>query len=310
MSEHTTPGCAVIGPLLYLTVTVETEAGGVGGVHLHPGGQGFWIARMLQVLGCDERLISPIGGEAGTVLAALLPDWDIDFHAVCTSISSPTQVHDRRSGERVELVAVETPQLNRHEADDLYGAALEAGLRCGAVVLTSAGDTMLPDEAYARLVKDLNANGTRVFCDLHGEALAAALEGGELEALKVSEDDLIADGWEMGSEPQAIEAARELVARGAHTVVVSRAESPAVACIGGRVVRVTPPTVAEVDHRGAGDSMTAGVVVGHLRGFDEIDAVRLGAAAGAGNVTRHGLGSGDPDLIAELAELVEIEDLP
>ncbi len=51
MSDHTTPACAVIGPLLYLTVTVETEAGGVEGVHLHPGGQGFWIARMLQVLG-------------------------------------------------------------------------------------------------------------------------------------------------------------------------------------------------------------------------------------------------------------------
>ncbi len=155
-------------------------------------------------------------------MAALLPDWGIDFNAVQTTISSPTQIHDRRSGERVELVAVETPQLNRHEADDLYGAALEAGLRCGAVVLTSAGDTMLPDEAYSRLVKDLNANGTRVFCDLHGEALAAALEGGELEALKISEDDLIADGWKMGSEPQAIEAAQALVARGAHTVVVSR----------------------------------------------------------------------------------------
>jgi 1-phosphofructokinase len=310
MSNNTAPACAIIGPLLYLTVTVEVEAGGMEGVHLHPGGQGFWIARMMRVLGCDHRLVSPIGGEAGTVLTALLPDWGIEFDAVQTSISSPTQIHDRRSGERVELVAVDTPQLNRHEADDLYGAVLEAGLHAGAVVLTSAGDTMLPDESYGRLVKDFNANGTRVFGDLHGEALAAALEGGELEALKISEDDLIADGCKMGSEPQAIEAAQALVARGAHTVVVSRAESPAVACVDGRVVRITPPPITEVDHRGAGDSMTAGIVVGRLRGMGEIDAIHLGAAAGAGNVSRHGLGSGDPELIAELAEHVTIEDIP
>lgn len=310
MSDQTRPACAIIGPLLYLTVTVEVEAGDVERVHLHPGGQGFWVARMLQVLGCDHRLVSPIGGEAGTVLTALLPDWGIEFDVIQTSINTPTQIHDRRSGERVELVAVETPQLNRHEADDLYGAALQAGLRSGAVVLTSAGDTMLPDEAYCRLIKDFNANGTRVFCDLHGDALVNALEGGDLEVLKISEDDLIADGWEMGSESQAIDAAKALVARGAHTVVLSRAESPAVACIDGRVVRITPPPVTEVDHRGAGDSMTAGIVVGRLRGLDEIDAIRLGAAAGTGNVTRHGLGSGDPDLIAELAELVKIEDIP
>lgn len=139
--DHT-PHCEVLGPLLYLTVTVEQEAG-ADRVHLHPGGQGFWIARMLEVLGCSPQLVSPIGGEAGTVLTALMSDWAIEFSAVRTSIDSPTQVHDRRSGERVELVEVESPRLDRHGADDLYAAALEAALRCNAVVLTSGGDTVL-----------------------------------------------------------------------------------------------------------------------------------------------------------------------
>jgi 1-phosphofructokinase len=264
---------------------------------------------MLEVLGCASRLVSPIGGEAGTVLAAVMSDWSIECTAVPTSISSPTQIHDRRSGERVELVTAEVPLLDRHGADDLYAAALEAALRCNAVVLTSGGDTVLPDEAYGRLVKDLNANGTRVFCDLHDGALAAVLESGEIDALKISEDDLRVDGWAVGSEPQAIDAAKQLADRGAHMVVVSRADEPAVACLDGRVVRVTPPPVAEVDHRGAGDSMTAGIGVGLLRGLDPMDVLRLGAAAGAGNVARHGLGSGSPDLISELTQHVEIEDV-
>ena len=302
------PTCAVLGPLLYLTVTIEIEADAPR-VHLHPGGQGFWIARMLRVLDCDARLVSPIGGEGGAVVAALLPDWGIEAKPVQTSISSPTQIHDRRSGDRVEIVAVEVPRLDRHEADDLYGAVLETALRSDAVVLTSGGDSVLPDDASLGSSTTSPPRGSPGVRDLHGEALDAALDGGEIEAFKVSEDDLIADGWPMGSEAQAIEAAEKLAGRGASTVVVSRAGEPAVACTDGRVVRVTPPPIAAVDHRGAGDSMTAGIVAGRLRGLSVTDAVRLGAAAGAGNVTRRGLGSGNADLIAELAQLVEIEDI-
>ena len=72
--------CVVLGPLLFLTVTIELEADKPR-VHLHPGGQGFWIARMVTVLGERARLVAPIGGEAGDVVSALLPGWDIELEA-------------------------------------------------------------------------------------------------------------------------------------------------------------------------------------------------------------------------------------
>lgn len=161
-SEPTT--CAVVGPLLYLTVTVETEPDNNDDqrskVHLHPGGQGFWIARMIKVLGLEARLVSPIGGEAGEVVAALVPGWQIGLSHVRTSITTPTQIHDRRSGERQELVGIEIPQLDRHEVDDFYGAALEAVLTSDAVVLTAA-DSMMPIDTYERFVHDAIARGSR-----------------------------------------------------------------------------------------------------------------------------------------------------
>lgn len=300
--------CAVLAPLLYLTVTAEQE-GDSTQVHLHPGGQGFWIARMIEVLGADARLVAPIGGEAGDVVAALLPGWKIDLTAVPAMISTPTQVHDRRSGEREEIVALQPLQLDRHGVDDLYAAALEAALTSDALVLTSGGNDLLPDDAYARLLHDTRERPVPIFADLHGTVLDVLLDAGEIEVLKVSEEDLAEDGWSMGSEGQAFDAACELHKRGAGTVVVSRGGEPAVACVGGQVVRVTPPSLAVVDHKGAGDSMTAGMTVGHLLGLSPIESIRLGAAAGAGNVTRRGLGSGRAELIAELSELVTIEDL-
>jgi 1-phosphofructokinase len=302
------PVCAVLAPLLYLTVTIEPEGNGQQ-VHLHPGGQGFWIARMIEVLGLDARLVAPIGGEAGEVVAALLPGWGVGLTEVRASMTTPTQVHDRRSGDREELVPIQPAQLDRHAADDLYAAVLEAALTSDALVLTSGGDALLPDEAYGRLIHDVNTAGTPVYADIHGGALEACLEQGSLQVLKVSEDDLALDGRQMGSEEQAIAAARELGERGAVTVVVSRGAEPAIAWVDGTVVRVTAPELATVDHHGAGDSMTAGMTVGSRLGLSGLDVVRLGAAAGAANVTRRGLGSGRVELIAELTELVKVEDL-
>jgi 1-phosphofructokinase len=306
--EAVPPTCAVIGPLLYLTVTIEREGDGEQ-VHMHPGGQGFWIARMIKVLGCEPRLVSPIGGEAGEVVAALMPGWEIELTAVRTAMRSPTQVQDRRGGDRTDIVGLSIPQIDRHEADDLYGAALEAGLACDAAVLTSAGDGLLPDEAYGRLTHDIAGTGMPVLADLHGGALEAALKVGKITMLKVSEEDLVLDGWELGSEAAVIDAARTLADCGAGSAVVSRGSEAAIAVVEGTAMRVVPPTLAAADHSGAGDSMTAGMTVGTMLGLPPLDAIRLGAAAGAGNVTRRGLGSGRVDLIAELAELVKMEDL-
>lgn len=67
----------VFAPSLYLTVTIEERDGAheSGEVHLHPGGQGFWIARMLGELGGNPVLCGPVGGEVGAVLETIVPTW-------------------------------------------------------------------------------------------------------------------------------------------------------------------------------------------------------------------------------------------
>lgn len=112
---------------------------------------------MVAVLGIEARLVSPIGGEAGDVLQALVPQREVELHALPASITSPTRVHDRRSGERLESLEVEEPTLDRHDANDLYSITLETALTSAAVVLTAASAGLLDAEAYRRLVTDLNA---------------------------------------------------------------------------------------------------------------------------------------------------------
>jgi 1-phosphofructokinase len=292
----------VFAPSPLLTVTIEEGERGAE-IHLHAGGQGVWQARMIQELGVDVTLCGPFGGETGGILAGIIGDLDFELRAVEVESSNGAYVHDRRRGEREEIAEMEPPQLSRHEVDELYGAALIEGLESGVCVLGGPHYShVLPADIYRRFAHDLRSNGKIVIVDLSGEPLDAALEGG-VTVLKVADDEVGADDGGDG-DPEA--AARELRKRGAESVIVTRGKEPALALVDDSLLEVVPPELESTEHRGAGDSLTAGIAAGLARGLELTDAICLGAAAGAINVTRRGLASGRRDVIERLAKRVQL----
>jgi 1-phosphofructokinase len=299
----------VFAPAPQLTVTIERASDGeTDELHVHPGGQGIWQARMLRLLDVPVTLCAALGGEVGTVLAPALEREDLTLRTVLRDGTSGWYVHDRRDGERSELAAAHGYPMSRHDLDELYGLALAEGLKADVSVLSGTADPkIVPAEVYRRLCADIRANGGRVVADLSGEQLTAALEGG-LDFLKVSHQEVLDDGHaEDESEPAMVRALHSLRDAGAEAVVISRADQAALALLDGDVFTVELPRLEAADPRGAGDSMTAGVAAVLARGGDLTDAVRTGAAAGALNVTRHGLGTGRAEVIAELIGRVRLE---
>jgi 1-phosphofructokinase len=302
-------GVMVFAPAPLLTVTIEQQAGGVE-LHLHPGGQGVWQARMIALLGTPVTLCVCVGGEIGTALRKLLDEEHVRLQVVGGQAASGWYVHDRRAGQRTEVAAYPGEPMARHEIDELYNVALMEGLRAGVGILSGLADgTVVPADVYRRLAADLSANDVRVVADLSGEYLTAALAGGA-EFVKVGHEDLLKDGRVPDDSVEAlVDAGRGIQAEGARSVLISRAGEPALLLSGDRAAQVQVPPLQVTEHRGAGDSMTAGVAAVFARGGDLDEAVRTGAAAGALNVTRHGLGTGRAEAIQELLTRVQLEPL-
>jgi 1-phosphofructokinase len=308
MAHHT---ITVFAPHLTLTVTIEQgRETGSDDIHIHPGGQGFWVARMLRHLKETPLLCGPIGGESGGVLRSLISQWGIDLSPVEVQESSPAIVQDRRSGDRSSIAEAPLTGLDRHELDDAYGRILDHALSSEVVVITGQSNEIVPVDTYRRLGHDLAAADARVVGDLHGRELEAFLEGGDLDLLKISDEDLTQDGA-LGdeSEGNALAQLHRLQEAGARNVVISRGPRPALALMEDVTYRVTGPDLEPADYRGAGDSMTAALAAGMRRGLGTEASLRLASGAGAANVTRHGLGSASDDLIPRLAERVKVEVL-
>jgi 1-phosphofructokinase len=302
---------SVLACSLALMVSVERdEEGQVRDIHLHAGGQGFWVARMAARLGADVTLVSTLGGEPGVALEALARAEGLRLRTVESASPNAVWVSDDEEGESATVAELPAPSLARHEADGLFNALLAAGLESEVTVLTGSPPGVLSAERYAGLAHDLHALEGRVLADLSGDQLAAALEGG-VDVVKVAHDEMLGAGLASGDSPRSLLAgARRMRERGADWVLVSRAEEPLLADLGGRRVMVETPSFHPVNHRGAGDSMTGATAAAMAAGLTAEETLRLAVAAGALNVTRHGLGSGDSAAIRRLAERVDVSDWP
>jgi 1-phosphofructokinase len=294
----------VFAPSPVLTVTVENHRDDAD-IHLHAGGQGVWQARMLVTLGASVTMCSVFAGESGQVLRHLIADEGIEVVGVDGSGYNGAYIHDRRSGERVVIAEAASSKLDRHDLDELYGLTIGTSLDAGAVVLSGPTDEeTVPADVYRRLASDLRSAQRPVVADLSAERLTAALAGG-LTVVKVSDDELLADGRVTGtSRDELIDALHRLHADGAANVIITRAEDPVLVLADGAVRELRMPKMEVVDTRGAGDSLTAGVAATLARDGSMEEAVQVGVAAGALNVTRHGLGTGHAEALLKLKKLV------
>jgi 1-phosphofructokinase len=305
------PRVAIFSPNPMVSIAIESfSADGGDDIHIHPAGQGVWVARMAAELGAEPVLCGFVGGEVGKVLRPLLEEMPIELRLVETVEASGAYIHDRRGGERQPISQSAALPASRHEVDELFSVTVAAALDCDLLAVCGPyPDNTVPLEIYGSLIADVQANGVPALVDLSSPRLDSALEG-KPHLVKINDWQIagfVSDA--VDTEERMRAAIDKLLGAGAKAAIVTRAEEPALAVRDGRAWEITPPRFERGAREGCGDSMMGALAATIAAGRDWEDALRLSAAAGATNFLRHGLGTGARAVGEELAPRVQVREL-
>ena len=218
---------------------------------------------------------------------------------------------DRRSSERRLIANSLRPAPARHAVDDLVSATCAAALGSSLLVVCNPFPPEgFPDEVYETVVANVREAGIPVIVDMSSPRLDHTLPYGP-DLVKLNDWELAEYVSGPVDGPRLLAAARSLRDAGAGAVVVTRAEEPMLVLIADDdPFEIVPPRFIHGHREGCGDTTTGAIAAAWARGLPLRDALVLGAAAGAGNFLRNGLGTGKRETIEELAERVVVRPLP
>jgi 1-phosphofructokinase len=306
------PAVAVFAPHPLLTVTIEAEGPERQRIHFHAGGQGVWVAAMVRCMGAEPIVCALLGGEPGELLRPLLAETvGSTTRLVSTASASGCYVVDRRQGERHLVAMAVSDPPGRHELDELCSLAISHAVDCGWLVVTNPMPAeALPLEVYRDLVADARAGGARTLVDLSSPRLDSALAG-EPDLVKLNDWELAEFVRGSVSEPaELVAAARRLRDAGARRVLVTRGDLPALVLDGEQTLELAPPRFERGFREGCGDAMFGALAATWAAHDDLRGALVLGAAAGAANFLRRGLGHASREVVEELAAKVTLGPWP
>ncbi|EOC1347531.1 6-phosphofructokinase II [Cronobacter turicensis] len=255
-----------------------------------PGGGGINVARAIVHLGGTATALFPAGGATGEHLVSLLNDEHVAVETVSAHdwTRQNLHVHVESSGEQYRFV-MPGATITDDEFRQLEEKVL--GIESGAILVISGS---LPPgvsiEKLQQLIKAARQQGIRLIVDSSGDALAAALEIGDIELVKPNQKELAALVKRDLTAPDDVrQAAQELVQSGkARRVVVSLGPQGALGVDGQDCVQVVPPPMKSQSTVGAGDSMVGAMTLRLAQDAPLLDMVRYGVAAGSAATINQG----------------------
>lgn len=276
-------------------------------VHELASGKGLNVARAARRLGVDVTVVGIVGEGHGTsaiIDGARAHGVTLDAVKiagpvrVCTLIIEPGR-HETVINEPGAPVGPETVTmlLERVEA---------ARSRAQIVVLAGSLPPGMPAAFYAEIIR--RAGTVPVILDAAGDPLRLGIAARpfmvKANHLELSESTARA----LSSVKDVAQAGREIARSTATRFLITLGGAGAVLATADGCWQLTPPEVDRVSTIGAGDSLTAGLVAGLMQGSPLLDAVRLGIAAAADDVTTLLPGTIEAERVQELTAQVRVEN--
>ena len=261
----------------------------VGSSRVVAGGKGVNAARALVALGARARCMGPLGGASGRNLADLAAAEGLPAAWTWCDVETRTCLILVDVTVREATVINETgPRLPAEDWKRVCSDVLAQSAEAPAVCVSGSLPPGLPPDGLADLCRSLVRAGRATWVDSSGPALQAAISvpGVRLKINREETQELL--GQRVDSVAACAEAARQLVARGMTSVVLTIGKDGAVLASAEGCWHAAAPSVETASAVASGDSFLAGLVAAWTSGRSLPDALAWGVAAGTANALATG----------------------
>jgi 1-phosphofructokinase family hexose kinase len=279
-----------------------------------PGGKGINVARAAKTLGRPVVATGFLGGRRGDQILADLNGEGIlnDFVRIQDESRISTAVVDPATNSVTEITE-QGPQIRPEELNLMYEKLEYLGKAADVAVLAGSVPPGLDDDCYAHMIRRLRRAGVKTFFYTYGDPLRHGIKAGpDFVFPKLVEAEKVI-GYEFTGVTDQIEAARRMREMGAGSVVITFRYGCVAEVADGEGTRTfigKMPAVDIISPLGWGDALVGGYAARMLEGATPAECLRFGLGCAAANLIRYGAGVFSPADATELAEAVELEEVP
>jgi len=261
-----------------------------------PSGKGVDVSLVVHELGGDTLAVGLKAGFAGNLLTSMLDEIGVPYDLVPAHGETRIAVVlvDLATGQQSTILTPTMTATEEHLSRLLALLDLHAGHAWG-VVCGGSLPPGLPLDSHARLLRRARQRGLVTLLDSSGESLRQGVVGLPY-ILKINRQELASldpdTGRGSGDVGDVAHMAERLAARlgewASEALIVTLGERGTLAVVHGGRYHAQPPQVAVANTAGAGDALTAGIMLARSRGTGWPEALALGTAAAASVVMNEG----------------------
>jgi 1-phosphofructokinase len=257
-----------------------------------PGGKGVNVARALVLAGVDAVAILP--ADDGDPMIAALRASGVTFRGVPVSGAVRTNVAITEPDGTTTKLNEPGATLDAAARAALTRSVLAAAADAAWVVLSGSLPPGLPENWYVEVAASLRASACKVAIDTSERplaALAASFGTAAPDVIKPNAEELaslvgadpvhLESAAAAGDPEPVVSAAREVIARGARTVLVTLGAAGAVLVDETGSWMATPPPIVPRSTVGAGDSSLAGYLRAEVGGAQPPQRLQMAVAYGS-----------------------------
>ena len=269
-------------------------------VNFRAGGKGINVSKVLKNLGLESTAIGFVAGFVGDFIIKDLEKEKIKTEFVELEGYTRINVKVNANDKETELTGV-SPEIPKEKLEELIGKMSD--LKDGDILVLSGS---IPSSVSSSIYKELSEKvkaDVEIVLDTRGNLLQENMHNNFFIKPNIHELREMFGG-KIEAKSEIVEKCKFFLERGIKNVILSRGGEGALLINKDCVLEASVPKGNLINSIGAGDSMVAGFIAGHVKGMSLEDSFRLAVASGSATAYSYGLA--EEELVNRLYSEIDI----